>query len=158
VLIRQIIFVVLSLGLAFANSQPLPRFASLRSNSVHAHVGPGTSYPIEWRFIRQGLPVEIIAEFDTWRLVRDFQGTVGWVHKSLLSGKRTVVIMGCLQNLHEKPDAQSSVVARVETGVVATILEKQSSWCKIEIRNDQGHFKGWVARKVVWGIYADEPN
>ncbi len=148
---------ILYCGLALANqAQPLSRFASLRSNSVHVHVGPGNNYPIEWRFIRQGLPVEIIAEFDTWRRIRDYQGTEGWVHKSLLSGKRTIIVMGSLQNLYGKPDSQSSIVARLEPGVIATVTETQLNWCKVEIRNDQGHFKGWLLRKDVWGIYADE--
>jgi SH3-like domain-containing protein len=151
-------FLILFLfGAIFANQiQTLPRFASLRSNSIHMHVGPGNNYPIEWKFIRQGLPVEVVAEFDTWRRVRDHQGTEGWVHKSLLSGKRTVIIMGSLQNLYDKPDSQSSIVARIEPSVVAVVLETQPNWCKIEIRNEQGRFKGWVSRKQVWGIYADE--
>lgn len=120
------------------------------------HVGPGNNYPIEWRFVRQGLPIEIVAEFDTWRRVRDHQGTEGWVHKSLLSGKRTIIIMGSVQNLYSKPDSQAEVVARAEPGVVATIIETQANWCKIEIRNDQGRFKGWVSRQHVWGLYANE--
>ena len=150
-------FIILCCGLLLAKQVPtLSRFASLRSNSVHTHVGPGNNYQIEWRLIRQGLPVEIIAEFDTWRRIRDHQGTEGWVHKSLLSGKRTIIVMGSIQSLHGKPDAQSEIVARIEPGVVATILETQPNWCKIEIRNDQGRFKGWVSRKQVWGLYANE--
>lgn len=120
------------------------------------HVGPGNNYPIEWKFVRQGLPVEVLAEFDTWRRIRDHQGTEGWVHKSLLSGKRTVIVTGSLQNLYDKPDSQSSIIARIEPGVVAAIIETQSNWCKVEIRNSKGHFKGWVSRKQLWGIYADE--
>lgn len=151
------LFIFLFLGSVFPSQvQVLPRFASLRSSSVHMHVGPGNNYPIEWRFIRQGLPVEIVAEFDTWRRVRDHQGTEGWIHKSLLCGKRTVIIMGSLQNLYDKPDSQSAIIARIEPNVVATVTETQPNWCKIEIRNDQGRFKGWVSRKQVWGLYADE--
>ena len=123
---------------------------------MHVHVGPGNNYPIEWRFIRQGLPVEILADFDTWRRIRDHQGTEGWVHKSLLSSTRTIIIIGGVQILYEKPDSQSSITARIEPGVVAKIIEAQPNWCKIEIRNDQGRFKGWVSRKDVWGIYAEE--
>ena len=150
-------FIIFLFGATFASqTQSLPRFVSLRSASIHMHVGPGNNYPIEWRFVRQGLPVEIIAEFDTWRRIRDHQGTEGWVHKSLLSGKRTIIVMGSIQNLYEKPDSQSTVVARMEPGVIATITEVQPNWCKVDIRNDQGRFKGWVSRKDVWGIYANE--
>ncbi len=153
----RLFLIFLLFGALFANQpQALPRFASLRSNSIHMHVGPGNNYPIEWRFVRQGLPVEIIAEFDTWRRIRDHQGTEGWVHKSLLCGKRTIIIMSNVQNLHAKPDSQSAVVARAEPGVIASVVETQPNWCKVEIRNDQGRFKGWVSRKQVWGIYANE--
>lgn len=148
---------VLYFASIFANQpQTLPRFASLRANAVQMHVGPGNEYPIEWKFIRQWLPVEIVAVFETWRRIRDHQGTEGWVHQSLLSGKRTILITGSLQNLHNKPDSQSQIVARIEPGVVATVLETQANWCKIEIRNDQGRFRGWVSRKQIWGLYANE--
>lgn len=149
------VLTILCCGMLFAK-QPSTRFASLRSSAVHVHVGPGNNYPIEWKFVRQGLPVEIIADFDTWRRIRDHQGTEGWVHKSLLSGKRTIIVMGNIQSLYTKPDAQSEVVARMEPGVTANILEIQPNWCKVEIRNDQGRFKGWLLRKDIWGIYADE--
>ena len=151
------LFVIFHCCFLIANQVPQSsRFASLRSGSVHVHVGPGKNYPIEWKFTRQGLPVEIIANFDTWRQIRDYQGTTGWVHKSLLSGMRTIIVVGGLQNLNEKPDSQSAVVARIEPGVVAKIIETQANWCKIEINSKQGRFKGWILRKDVWGIYADE--
>ena len=67
-----------------------------------------------------------------------------------------VIVMGSIQSLHGKPDEQSEIIARIEPGVVATMLEAQPNWCKIEIRNDQGRFKGWVSRKQVWGLYANE--
>lgn len=150
------LFILVFFSTLWANQQPLPRFASLRSNSAHMHVGPGKNYPIEWRLVRQGLPIEIIAEFDTWRRIRDHQGTEGWVHQSLLSGKRTIIITGSMRNLFSQPDTQSAIVARAEPGVIATVIEAQPNWCKIEIRNDQGRFKGWVSRQHVWGLYANE--
>ena len=88
-----IIFVFCQPIWALPNALPLPRYVSLRSNSVNLHVGPGKNYPVEWRYVLQNLPVEIIAEFDTWRQIRDWQGTQGWVHKSLLSGRRTVWVL-----------------------------------------------------------------
>ena len=72
---------------------PLPRFVSLRADEVNMRTGPGVQYPVEWVYKRQGLPAEIIAEFGTWRKVRDWQGTQGWIHQSMLSGKRNFIIM-----------------------------------------------------------------
>ncbi|HKH69397.1 MAG TPA: SH3 domain-containing protein, partial [Reyranella sp.] len=63
---------------------PIPRFASLRSDEVNVRTGPGPRYPIDWVFKRKAMPVEIVAEFENWRKIRDWQGASGWVHQSLL--------------------------------------------------------------------------
>jgi len=71
---------------------PVPRFVSLKASRVNVRIGPGEDYKIAWVFTRPGLPIEIIQEYDTWRRIRDSDGTVGWVFQSLLSGKRTAVV------------------------------------------------------------------
>ncbi len=135
---------------------PLPRYASLRSNAVNLHVGPGNNYPVEWQYLRQGLPVEIIAEFDTWRQIRDWQGTQGWVHKSLLSGRRTVWILDKIRPLRRDPDEKAKIIAQIEPGVIGKSLECQGNWCKIEIKSEQKTFRGWIKRRCLWGIYPNE--
>ena len=77
-----------------ASGLPLPRFVSLRSDKVHMRTGPGVRYPIDWVYKRQNMPMEVVAEFGTWRKVRDFQGTEGWMHQSMLSNKRTLAVTG----------------------------------------------------------------
>lgn len=136
---------------------PLPRYVSLRSNAVNLHVGPGNNYPTEWKYVRQGLPVEIIAEFDTWRRIRDWQGTQGWVHKSLLSGRRTVWILHKIRPLRNSPDENSKVIAQLEPGIIGKALRCQGNWCKIEIKSSHyGTYSGWVKRRCLWGIYPNE--
>ena len=68
---------------------PLPRFVSLKSGRVNSRIGPGVNYPVDWLYLKPGLPMEIIQEFDNWRRVRDSDGSEGWINQSLLSGKRT---------------------------------------------------------------------
>ena len=133
---------------------PLPRFVSLRADEVNMRTGPGTRYPVEWGYRRQGLPMEIIAEYDTWRRVRDWQGINGWVHSSMLSGKRSVVITGGVRVLREKGDPESPPVARAEAGVVGRLLEcpEQTAWCRVEVDG----VRGWLRRDAVWGVYDGE--
>ena len=69
----------------------IPRFVSLKSNDVNLRVGPSTNYPIRLKYITQNLPVEIIDEFDVWRQARDHNGTIGWLHKSLIKGERYIL-------------------------------------------------------------------
>lgn len=131
---------------------PLPRFASLRSNKVNSHVGPGNNYPIEWTYVRQGLPVEITAEFDTWRQIRDSQGTQVWVHKSLLSGRRNAVIQEKRRKLLKAPEKDAPVVAYVEPGVIGKLIECKKNWCYIQAKG----YGGWLSRKFIWGVYPHE--
>ena len=70
---------------------PLPRFASLKAEKVYLRTGPGQRYPVDWIFLRRGLPVEIVSEFEHWRRIRDWRGTESWIHRAMLSGRRTVI-------------------------------------------------------------------
>ena len=133
-------------------SQRLPRFVSLRSDLVNLRVGPGENYPIEWVLTRKEMPVEIVREFEHWRMIRDWQGTEGWVHERMVIAKRAVVIKGGVRALHRLPDGASEIVARAEPGVFAHLLECRGSWCRIEAID----ISGWVQRSEVWGVYPDE--
>ena len=133
-------------------SEKLPRFVSLRSDQVNLRVGPGENYPIQWVLTRKEMPVEIVKEFEHWRMIHDWQGTEGWVHERMVTGKRTVVVKGGIRTLRRQPDLTSEVVARAEPGVCAHLLECRGVWCRIEAAD----LTGWVQRSEIWGVYPDE--
>ncbi|KZD12900.1 SH3 domain-containing protein [Oceanibaculum pacificum] len=131
---------------------PIPRFVSLRSGEVNIRTGPGVRYPVDWVFLRKNLPVEIVAEFDTWRRIRDNEGTEGWVHQSLLSGKRTVIFTAPLASLRREPRESAPLVARAEPGVVGELIECRPAWCRVRAAG----LEGWVQPIEFWGTYPDE--
>lgn len=130
----------------------VPRFVSLRSGEVNVRTGPGTRYPVEWVFTRKDIPVEITAEFDTWRRIRDWEGAEGWVHQSMLSGRRAVVVLGDIRSLRAAPQPGAPAVARLEPGVLGTLAHCRGQWCEVEA----GGYDGWLARGEFWGVYPDE--
>ncbi|MGY9005777.1 MAG: SH3 domain-containing protein [Alphaproteobacteria bacterium] len=132
--------------------RPLPRFASLRSREANLRTGPGVRYPVEWVYKRSGLPIKIIAEFDIWRKVEDWRGTVGWMHRSMLSGKRTVITTGNMTVLRRNPEAASPAMAKTRSGVIAKVLACAGPWCRIRVQG----IKGWATRASLWGILAHE--
>lgn len=132
---------------------PLPRFVSVASDQVFVRTGPGQRYPVEWEYKRKGLPVEIILEYDAWRKIRDFDGQVGWVHYTLLSGRRAAFALGeSSLPLRKKPQEDSSVQAYIEPKALLEIRECDGSWCHA---NASG-YKGWIAQKNLWGVYESE--
>lgn len=131
---------------------PLPRFVSLAVDRVNVRFGPGKQYPINWVFARKGMPVEIIEEFDTWRKIRDYEGEEGWIHSSLLSSKRMVMITGDVRDLRRTPGPEARVVLRAEPGVIGQLFDCEENWCRIEIEGR----RGWLQRSEFWGTRPGE--
>ncbi|MGB9154273.1 MAG: SH3 domain-containing protein [Alphaproteobacteria bacterium] len=131
---------------------PLPRFAALRSGEVNMRTGPGTRYPIEWVYARRGLPVEVVAEYDIWRRVRDPEGTEGWVNKTELTGKRSAIITGATHELRDGRDDTSAIVAHLETGSIGQLVSCAQDWCKAKF----GDVKGYLRKADFWGAYPNE--
>ena len=102
--------------------------------------------------MRRGLPVEVVAEYELWRRIRAGDGTVGWVHQSLLSGRRTAIIQGQIRALLADHDAAAPVVLRAEAGVLGRLLKCRLVWCEMEIAGR----RGWLLRDQIWGVYPGE--
>jgi SH3-like domain-containing protein len=130
------------------------RFASLRSNHVNLRAGPGVRYPVNWVYRTKYLPVEIIAEFENWRKVRDVQGTQGWIHQAMLSTRRMLIVIGQTRTLRKHDDRKSRAVAQLETNVIGKLNKcpNSSGWCEVTA----GGYKGWLRRVDFWGVYAEE--
>jgi len=138
------------------------RYVSLKADRVFLRQGPGTDYPIAWIFQRAGLPVEVIREFEVWRQVRDAGGTVGWVHSSLLSGRRTALVLPWeikegqtqvpLATLRDGDHEKARALAQVEAGVLASIISCEKGWCRVSI----GDHRGYIEQGKLWGTYPNE--
>lgn len=131
---------------------PLPRFASLKSDNVFARTGPSMDYPIRWIYKREGLPVEIVQEFDVWRKIKDPAGETSWVHKILLSGQRTALIASKSQVTAYEDTDEDHPVAKLEPGAIVNVAECDGKFCKLELVP----FKGWVEKTALWGVYPSE--
>ncbi|MBO0332594.1 SH3 domain-containing protein [Sneathiella sp. CAU 1612] len=131
---------------------PLPRFVSLSSDKVNVRAGPGTRYPIKWVFVREGWPVEVVEEYELWRQIRDIDGSIGWVHRNLISSRRTLIITGDVRAVYEDPDESSPVVLLAEPGVVGKLEECDARWCEIEIAG----ITGWLMASQFYGVYENE--
>lgn len=131
---------------------PLPRFVSLKGTDGKARRGPASNHRIDWVFTRAGMPLRITAEYEHWRRVEDHEGVGGWMHYSLLSGSRSVLVTKDLAELRSTPEPGSALIARVETGVVARVSECRVDWCRIRAEG----VRGWVPKSALWGVDAVE--
>lgn len=135
---------------------PLPRFVSLKSDDVNVRRGPGQSYDVAFTFVRRGLPVEIVQEFDNWRKIRDSDGDEGWVFHSLLTGERTAMVAPWESEgqfaAHSSAAADAPVVAYLQPRVIARVEKCTGSWCQVRI----DEYQGWIEQERLWGVYPEE--
>lgn len=157
-MIRQIfLFVSVMLLPCVAAAQSAPadgtkeadiRFASLRADEVNVRAGPGVRYHVKWVFVRKLLPVMITADFESWRKIRDPEGAEGWVHRAMLSSRRSVIVTGETTTLRRTPSDTAPAVARLAPGMVAELEACQPLWCSVSVRS----YSGWLRREALWGL------
>ena len=133
----------------------LPRMVSIRADNINARSGPGTKYPIEWIYKQRGAPLEIINEFELWRQVRDWEGSVSWIHKTRLTGRRFIkIITPGENNIYNNDSYDSKIIAKAEDGVIGEIKKcpKKNEFCLVKFET----IEGWIPKKNVFGVYEDE--
>lgn len=133
---------------------PIPRWVSVRAGEANLRTGPGARYPIDWVLQRKDLPVEVVEEFENWRKIRARDDTVGWVHKSMLSGKRMATVAVARARVLSRPEDRAPVAAFVEEGVQVALEACDGEWCAVAI--DSHGVDGWIPRAALWGLHEGE--
>lgn len=131
---------------------PLPRYVSLKASESNVRRGPSLTHRIDWVFQRRSMPLQIIAEYGHWRRVIDRDGQGGWVHYTMLSGVRTVIINQDMLTLRSQPNDEANETAVLEAGVIARLGECNPDWCRVTA----GGYRGWAPRTVLWGLTPGE--
>jgi SH3-like domain-containing protein len=132
---------------------PLPRYVSLKSDRVNVREGPSKEHPTLWIYERAALPVEITAEFETWRKIRDSEGTEGWVLHSLLSGRRTALVAPWKKEPQLLvAEDQKTPMAKLGPGVIGNLRGCDGKWCRIAGKG----FDGYIQQENLWGVYPGE--
>lgn len=142
----KVVFVsVISLS-CFLEAQA--EFVSIKTNEANLRAGPSKNYPIRWIYKIKGEPLEVIAEYDNWKKVRDFYNDTGWVHQSIVSRAKFGIIKSSVPViLFSSPDVSSKKILRLEYGVRVKIRKCEATWCNIKVDK----FEGWVKNSEIWG-------
>ncbi|WP_298436886.1 SH3 domain-containing protein [uncultured Jannaschia sp.] len=130
----------------------LPRFVSMKASEGYARRGPSGTHRIDWVFKRRHMPLRVVDEYGHWRRVQDRDGAGGWMHYSLLSGNRTVIVEETVLDLRRRPRPDAPVSARLEPGVVAWLGECDGSWCEVQVEGAAG----WAETGRLWGVAPGE--
>ena len=134
-------------------SLEIPRYVSLKSNDANIRVGPSKNYPIEIKFIIKNYPLKVLEEYEDWRKVEDFKKNIGWIHKSLISGNRTGIVLSNDNKIIRLLNTlDGNVVGEIGKGNIVFLEKCKIDWCLVSTRN----FKGWLDKKYIWGVKQNE--
>ena len=127
-------------------------YASLRSNKTNVRTGPGRDYPVKFTFKARGIPLRVISEYDNWSEIRDYEGQSGWIIKTLLTKRRTLMVRTTQDyvSMYSKNNTKSKVILHLENNVIGSYIKCLDEWCKIKIDNQ----RGWVEKSNLYGYGA----
>jgi len=131
---------------------PIPRFVSLKASKGNVRRGPSLTHRIDWILKLRNMPLKIVAEHEHWRKVVDFEGAGGWIHYSLLSGARTILVQEDSVDILNHPVPNTLINAKLERNVLAWLTACEIQWCKISADG----YKGWAPKTALWGVSDDE--
>ena len=131
----------------------IPRYISLKSNDANIRVGPSKNYPIEIKYIKKNYPLKVLEEYEDWRKVEDFQKNFGWIHKSLISGIRTgIVLSNDNKTIKLLNTLNGNVIGEIGSGNIVFLEKCKIDWCLVSF----GDYRGWIDKKNIWGIKEKE--
>ena len=144
----------LATGVAVAQERPtpsglpVPRYVSLKFDTVNARSGPGDDHRLLWVYRVRGLPVQVVAETAEWRRICDPEGSLVWVHKRTTGGRRTAMnVRATPAPLHRRPKDSSRAVAYLNPRALASVVRCHEGWCKV----GADETTGWVREGELWG-------
>jgi len=132
--------------------EPIPRFETLRFDTVRMRRGPGREYPIAWLFKRKGLPVKVFHEYGDWRKVSDPFGEIGWIKRTQLSRLRYGLVVEDGTPLRNAADDGARIAVRAQTGVVLRLDACRPDWCHGRAKG----YSGWVRKAALFGVSPEE--
>ncbi|MDR1609497.1 MAG: hypothetical protein LBR78_01430 [Holosporales bacterium] len=126
---------------------------SIKSNNANSHVGPGNNYKVRYIYVIRGVPVIVIAKYDTWYKIVDPDGDECWIHKSMLSNRRRIIVTHVDKTrIHERSNDSAPVIAYARKNVVMELVRIRGNWCEVNVVHDGSRVHGWVARADVFGV------
>jgi len=131
----------------------VPRYVSLKSNDTNIRVGPSKNYPIVIKYVNKNFPLKITEEYGEWRKIEDQMNNIGWIHKSLISGNRSAII---ISNDNESISILNTVggkiIGTIGIGNIVSLNKCKIDWCFILFDN----YKGWISKNNLWGVKEKE--
>ena len=150
---KPLFTIVILISLLFSVSSALAKMVSVVGDNVNLRSGPGTSYPVKWKY-GSGFPLKVLQEKGGWIKVEDFEGDSGWLYEKLTSRNGHMIVkvhknQDKKVNIRSGPGTKYKIVGKAYYGVVFKTIKQQNGWA--HVKHDSG-LEGWIKRTLLWGF------
>jgi SH3-like domain-containing protein len=123
----------------------------VKGSLVNVRRGPGTEYKSVWQVYRY-MPFKKVGVSlsGDWYAVRDVDGDVNWIHKSVVTGAyRCAVVKSEVVNVRTGPGTRyrkkySDPMRQYDS---FRVLRIKGAWVKVK---DDMNNSGWISRRYLW--------
>lgn len=123
---------------------------AVKASVANIRSGPGTNYEVLWQ-VEKYTPLRILDKDKSgkWYYIKDFEGTIGWITRDLMTKLDTVITKPkegqC--NIRSGPGTNYDVILKSVKGVPFKVLKRKGNWIKIQhVDGDTG----WIHKVLVW--------
>lgn len=146
---RLIPYILIAITTAMIAATPL-LFAqerlSVSVTTANIRNGPGTNFEKIWQ-AEKYYPVIVIERNGGWVRFKDYEGDEGWIHESLLSPEKTVIVNKPKVNIRSGPGTENPILFQAEKGVPFRVIETKGNW--LHVAHADGD-TGWILDRLVW--------
>jgi SH3-like domain-containing protein len=124
------------------------KYVSAAKDGVNVRTTPSTEAKIHYEIFEK-FPLLVKKRQGEWLQIADFEGDTGWIHDSLVTADKSVIVHKKRVNLRQDPNADPNnpIIAVARYGVVLTPVEKKDDWLKVRHADST---EGWLNKELVW--------
>ena len=141
----QFIFIIIMLSLFFFDTALAERL-SISVPLANIRTGPGTKYDVVWK-VEKYFPFVTQKKSGGWYRFKDFEGSTGWVHKSVVVKTSTVITKKNMCNIRSGPSTRFEIMGTAGMGVPFKVIKKKRGWLKVLHADGDS---GWIHKTLVW--------
>ena len=144
--LKNVFFIAFLFTTLYSGAASAAERYAITGKIANIRSGPGTRYEVLVK-AEKNYPLDFIERSGNWYKVRDFEGDVGWVHKSLIKKMSAVITVKSKCNVRAGPGTGERIVFICERGVPFEVIKRKGNW--INVRHADG-YEGWIHKSLVW--------
>lgn len=135
-----------TLALILLSAPAWAEIVHVNGDKARFRAGPGTNYKVLWEAGKY-TPLEYLAKYKDWYVVRDYQGDVGWLHEQSVGKGKAAIVIVKKASVRKGPGQNHPTIFSVEERYLFKVIDEKKEWAKVV---DKEGDEGWLLKESLW--------